>query len=212
MTCKNTVEALKNRLSFATQRWGGSGVLFAWDLWNEVEPIHANNEVEAIAEFVSGISTFLRDLEIRIHGKTHLQTVSAFAPHLNKYPLLKEVIFRHPHVLTRGMQLAQKSLAAFCRLVDWKVFNRQNIAGSIKVNSGNIKVFACGDGNQMIIWLLRTKADNKHEHIHKLASPIEVTHRCRQIKATIILPSGIRRPLMFNIPALVSRMKKVIFL
>ncbi|MFC5534077.1 hypothetical protein ACFPQ1_07240 [Rhodocytophaga aerolata] len=252
LACTNTKQALKNRLAFVTGRWGKSGVLFAWDLWNEVEPIHSNNEVAAIDEFVTDISTFLRGLEIQIHGKAHLQTVSAFAPHLNKYPALQEIIFRHPsldfatthfygltaldaptdtvkaaigteklaskalaqlsnsrpffdsehgpirafrkrkgtlpqtfdeeyfrfmqwahlasggagggmrwpyrhpHVLTQGMQLAQKSMAAFCELVDWTTFSRRNIAKAIKVSSKNIQVFACGDSNQAIIWLLHT--------------------------------------------------------
>jgi mannan endo-1,4-beta-mannosidase len=244
-------------------------VLFAWDLWNEVEPIHANNKVEAIYEFVSHISSFLRDLEIRIHGKAHLQTVSAFAPHLNKFPALNEVIFRHPlldfatthfygpkaldapantakaaictgalvkkalshlrdsrpffdsehgpirafrkrggtlgkafdeeyfrfnqwahlasggagggmrwpyrhpHVLTSGMRLAQKSMAAFCRLIDWKTFNRVNIAKSVKVSQKNVHVFACGDAGQAIIWLLRTDTINAMGMTDAQASPIE---------------------------------------
>jgi mannan endo-1,4-beta-mannosidase len=256
LVCAKTIDALKNRLAFATQRWGGSGVLFAWDLWNEVEPIHANGETEAIDDFITEISSFLRDLEIRVHGKSHLQTVSAFAPHLNKFPALNEVIFRHPlldfatthfygpkaldmptdtvkaalstgnlvnkalkqitdnrpffdsehgpirafrkrggtlpqafdeeyfrymqwahlasggagggmrwpyrypHVLTPGMQRAQQSMSAFSNLLDWNCFNRRNLAKSIKINSKYIKVFACGNSKQVVMWLLRTNISN----------------------------------------------------
>jgi mannan endo-1,4-beta-mannosidase len=271
LVCTNTIKALKNRLSFTTQRWGGSGVLFAWDLWNEVEPVHANGEVEAIYAFVSEISIFLRDLELRTYGKAHLQTVSAFAPHLNKYPALNEVIFRHPlldfatthfygfkaldaptntvkaaictgnvvrksleqisdnrpffdsehgpirafrkrggtlakafdeqyfhyiqwahlasggtgggmrwpyrhpHVLTSGMRLAQKSMAAFCSLVNWQRFNRQNMAKSIKVDSRSIQIFACGDDKQAILWLLRTDGVDAQGMINKEAIPLAAT-------------------------------------
>ena len=34
-------DAIKARLEFATARWGGSGALFAWDIWNEINPAHA---------------------------------------------------------------------------------------------------------------------------------------------------------------------------
>ncbi len=96
LICIDTIEAVKSRLAFATKRWGGSGVLFAWDLWNEPEPAHAGNDVESIALFITEISSFLRETEMNIHGKTHLQTVSAFTPHLARYPMLNEAIFRHP--------------------------------------------------------------------------------------------------------------------
>jgi mannan endo-1,4-beta-mannosidase len=254
LTCSNTLAALKNRLAFVTKRWGSSGVLFAWDLWNEVEPIHAGNEVEAIYKFVNEVSTFLRNLEIQIHGKAHLQTVSAFASHLNKYPQLNEVIFRHsaldfatthfyglksldaptntlkaasstgsliskavaeitdnrpfldsehgpirafrkrngtlplafdeeyfrfmqwahlasggagggmrwpyrhPHMLTKGMRQAQKSMAAFCQLVDWTTFTRKNVGKTIKKLSANRKVFACGNSEQVIAWIVCTNS------------------------------------------------------
>ena len=38
LLCRETREAIKARLAFAVQRWGGSGALFAWDLWNEIHP------------------------------------------------------------------------------------------------------------------------------------------------------------------------------
>ena len=38
LTCPATREAVKARFAFATGRWGGSGALFAWDLWNEMHP------------------------------------------------------------------------------------------------------------------------------------------------------------------------------
>jgi hypothetical protein len=35
---RETREAIKARLTFAAERWAGSGALFAWDLWNEIHP------------------------------------------------------------------------------------------------------------------------------------------------------------------------------
>ncbi len=39
---------------------------------------------------------FLRDLEGRLHGRSHLQCVSVFGPELVAHPSLTEPIFRHP--------------------------------------------------------------------------------------------------------------------
>jgi mannan endo-1,4-beta-mannosidase len=38
LTCPATRAAIKNRLGFMVERWGGSGAIFAWDLWNEIHP------------------------------------------------------------------------------------------------------------------------------------------------------------------------------
>jgi hypothetical protein len=89
-------QAIKDRLTFATERWGGSGALFAWDLWNEIDPVHAGKRPAALAEFVSDISAHLRAVELRCYGRTHPQTVSAFGPVLGHYPAVAEVIFQHP--------------------------------------------------------------------------------------------------------------------
>jgi hypothetical protein len=89
-------QAIKDRLTFATERWGGSGALFAWDLWNEIDPVHAGKRPAALAEFVSDISAHLRAVEQRCYGRTHPQTVSTFGPVLGHYPTVAEVIFRHP--------------------------------------------------------------------------------------------------------------------
>ena len=98
LLCPNTLQAIKNRLSFAAERWGGSGALFAWDLWNEIHPAHAENNTEIFYQFVSEISTHLRDLEMRLYGRAHLQTVSLFGPVLYEYPAVADVIFRHPQL------------------------------------------------------------------------------------------------------------------
>lgn len=97
LTSPETLEAIKNRLTFVTERWGGSGVLFAWDLWNEINPAHALGKIDGLYEFITELSVHLRTLESRLYGKTHPQTVSVFAPIMERYQM-NELIFRHPEL------------------------------------------------------------------------------------------------------------------
>ncbi|HPQ16243.1 MAG TPA: hypothetical protein PLP04_13505 [Bryobacteraceae bacterium] len=96
LLCPATRAAIKNRLAFAAQRWGGSGALFAWDLWNEIHPVHAGNSAGPFSDFITDLSTHLRDLETRLYGRTHPQTVSVFGPHMGLDSRILDCIFRHP--------------------------------------------------------------------------------------------------------------------
>jgi mannan endo-1,4-beta-mannosidase len=98
LLCPDTLAAIKSRLTFAAERWGGSGALFAWDLWNEIHPSHADNTTHVFYDFVSEISSHLRAVETRLYGRTHLQTVSLFGPVLYDHPAVADVIFRHPQL------------------------------------------------------------------------------------------------------------------
>ncbi|HYZ84975.1 MAG TPA: hypothetical protein VE621_11260, partial [Bryobacteraceae bacterium] len=69
---------VKDRLEFASDRWGGDGAIFAWDLWNEIHPSHACEDVEPMFEFVADLSAHLRAFEQKRHGAAHPQTVSIF--------------------------------------------------------------------------------------------------------------------------------------
>ena len=96
LICPDTRALVKARLAFATERWGASGALFAWDLWNELHPAQGNNDYFGMWGFVTEVSAYLRDLEVRLHGRAHPQTVSVFGPELLWKPELHELIFRHP--------------------------------------------------------------------------------------------------------------------
>src|SRR4051812_8254858 len=93
--------AVKRRVAFAVERWGGSGAVFAWDLWNELGHDHGV-ETEAIdaatartlGRVIAELSAFVRAIERREFGKAHLQTVSHFGAE-PKGPLA-DLIFRHP--------------------------------------------------------------------------------------------------------------------
>ncbi len=96
LTCPATRAAIKARLEFATRRWGSSGVLFGWDLWNEAHPAHGGDDPAVIARFIDDVGPWLRALETQVHGRAHPQTVSIFGPELLKHPELADAIFRHP--------------------------------------------------------------------------------------------------------------------
>jgi mannan endo-1,4-beta-mannosidase len=96
LLCPDTLAAIKGRLAFATKRWGGSGALFAWDLWNELHPAQADNSVDTFEVFIYEISAFLRNLEVELYGRAHPQTVSVFGPVMETHAAMADVIFRHP--------------------------------------------------------------------------------------------------------------------
>ncbi len=88
--------AIKARLAFASDRWGGSPALFAWDLWNEMHAAYGEDDPACFGPFIADVGGWLRAFEIERHGRAHLQTVSIFGPELLKHPQLVEPIFSHP--------------------------------------------------------------------------------------------------------------------
>ncbi|HYP08388.1 MAG TPA: hypothetical protein VER03_19295, partial [Bryobacteraceae bacterium] len=96
LLCPDTRERIKRRFDFVTQRWGGDGTILAWDLWNESHPAHAANSAEGLWEFVEDISSHLRNTEQRLHGASHLQTVSVFLPVIAGDKRIADVVYRHP--------------------------------------------------------------------------------------------------------------------
>ena len=88
--------AIKRRIEFVTRRWGGSGALFAWDIWNEMHPAQGDNRRDAFDDYIDDVGPWLRDLETRLHGRAHPQTASVFGPELGWKPWLNAPIFRHP--------------------------------------------------------------------------------------------------------------------
>lgn len=253
LLCPATRQAIKDRLRFAAERWGGSGALFAWDLWNEIHPAQAQDSADNFGEFIADLSAAVREAETRRWGRSHPQTVSLFGPEIALQPHLelREPIFRHPdldfaslhiyergpidnprdtvrpaeamgrivresiaeirdgrpfldsehgpihafkdrkrtlsepfddeyfrhlqwahfasggagggmrwpnrnpHVLTAGMRRAQAGLAGFAPLVDWARFRRANLNAEARVAGGPAAVFACGDREQAVVWVLR---------------------------------------------------------
>jgi hypothetical protein len=98
LLCGTTRTAIKARLTFMVERWGGSGALFAWDLWNEIHYAQAGDTADCFPEFIADLSSHVRTLEQRLYRRSHPQTVSLFGPELWWRPdlPLAEPIFRHP--------------------------------------------------------------------------------------------------------------------
>src|SRR5438874_765832 len=217
-----------------------------------MHPFQCQDHHRCFEDFIEDVSPFLRQLELRLHGRAHLQTVSIFGPELLWKPWLNDPVYRHPlldfatihlyeegtidfpedtiapalstgrlirdalaeisdtrplfdsehgpihtfkdhgmtlpepfddeyfrhmqcahfasgaagggmrwpnrkpHSLTPCMRQAQKALAGFLLLIDWTRFQRRNLNGSVAVDSDRVAVFACGDAEQALLWLLRT--------------------------------------------------------
>ena len=258
----NAREAIKRRLAFATERWGGTGVIFGWDLWNEIHPSGAEDQAEPLYEFIEDLSTHVRNTELRVHGRSHPQTVSIFGPLGLQYPQAMRTVLTHPcldfasthfyeegtiddprntvdaaistgaimretlaqvppdrpffdsesgpihtfkdkhrtlpepfddeyfrhmqwahfasggagggmrwpnrrvHSLTAGMHKAQQGLIAFLPQIHWSTFQRTNWNAEVQVKSdAQVAVFACGDRQQALIWLLRRDAMDKEGRV-----------------------------------------------
>lgn len=115
LTCRETRAAIKRRLLFATERWGGTGTLFAWDLWNEIHPAHAGGDTGCFAEFIDDLSETLRRREIELYGRAHPQTVSTFGPVIYERPEIADVVFRHPKLDFYSTHFYEKGTIDFPR-------------------------------------------------------------------------------------------------
>lgn len=113
--CPETRAAIINRLLFATRRWGHSPAIFAWDLWNEIESHYAGGDMAAVHDFVSEVSAALRNEEVRLYGRAHLQTVSVFLPVLAKQPGLADIAYRHPALDFASVHLYEKGTIDYPR-------------------------------------------------------------------------------------------------
>lgn len=87
------IAAMERRLLFTVERWGGSGVLAAWDLFNEMHP-YWGGTIEQQLDVVKRLSESIRTAEYRAWGFTRPQTISCFGP--NPASAYEAMIFRHP--------------------------------------------------------------------------------------------------------------------
>ena len=86
MVCPRHARADEGATEFAARRWGGSGALFAWDLWNEMHPVQGEDRPDCFDDYIGDVSPFLREVERQAHGRAHLQCVSVFGPELHGSP------------------------------------------------------------------------------------------------------------------------------
>jgi hypothetical protein len=78
---------------------------------------------------------------------------------------------RHPHVLTPGMRRAQRALAGFLPLIDWPRFRRRPLHGEAAAD-GPVRLFACGDGRQAVLHLLRADTIGEAGLLDPVAPPL----------------------------------------
>lgn len=95
LTNEAVIQAWINRLAFVVERWGKSGVIAAWDLFNEIHP-YWGGTVEQQSQTISRVSTALREVELSVAGFTRPQTVSCFGP--NPPLEYESLIFKHPQL------------------------------------------------------------------------------------------------------------------
>ena len=84
---------MEQRLQFVIERWGGNGVLAAWDLFNELHPYWGGSVAEQ-SSLITHLSHIIRELEERTWGPVRPQTVSAYGPAPDAE--LATLIFEHP--------------------------------------------------------------------------------------------------------------------
>jgi hypothetical protein len=91
-TDEPTITATIRRLQMVIERWGGSGVIAAWDLFNEIHAHWGGTPAEQ-SLVITRISEEVREYEHRLWGFTRPQTVSIFGPDPGEHA---DMIFRHP--------------------------------------------------------------------------------------------------------------------
>ncbi|HEY3568377.1 MAG TPA: hypothetical protein VGP73_10635 [Thermoanaerobaculia bacterium] len=108
LTCPETRAFIRRRLLFATERWGGSGALFAWDLWNELHPAYGGGDPGCFAGLIQDLSETVRWREEELYGRSHPQTVSIFGPLLLEHPGAEEPILSHPALDFHSLHLYEE--------------------------------------------------------------------------------------------------------
>jgi hypothetical protein len=263
-TDEATIQATERRLRFVVERWGGSGVLAAWDLFNEIDVYWGGTPAEQF-EVITRLSDVVREAEEKLWGFTRLQTVSIFGPQpsqeyeplIFRHPNLdfatthiyskgpidlpentvasavtmarwvqyglartpagrpftdtehgpihlfndhKRMLpdpfddeyerhmmwahlatggagsgmrwpARHPHILTEGMKRALHSLARFTALLEWRHFAPRPAADDVEIEASGWLRFACQDGKQAVVWLLRD-VPKRHKGILPSRAPL----------------------------------------
>lgn len=102
LTNREVIETQKKRWKYIIDRWGNSGVVFAWELMNEID-IWWGASPKQVEEWIKEVSVFIRDYEQRKWGRRHLITVSTAQP--MPEGILGDVAYRMP-----GLDFAQTHL------------------------------------------------------------------------------------------------------
>jgi len=92
-TQEPVIEATLDRFRFVVERWGGTGTIAAWDLFNEIHP-HWGGTPAQQSDVIARLAAGVREIERAAWGFTRPQTVSIFGPAPSEE--YEELILRHP--------------------------------------------------------------------------------------------------------------------
>ncbi len=122
-TDEAVIQATMARLRFVVQQWGGSGVLAAWDLFNEIHPYWGGTPGEQ-GSVITRLSEAVRSAEQKAWGFTRPQTVSVFGP--DPGASYEDLIFRHPcldfattHIYQGAIDHPQDTVAPAVAMARW---------------------------------------------------------------------------------------------
>jgi hypothetical protein len=93
LTSPACIAGQKARWKFIIERWGGSPNVFAWDLMNEID-IWWGASPREIDAYITEMAAYVRELEQKTWGRSHMLTVSSAAPVPGTD--LGDVIYNHP--------------------------------------------------------------------------------------------------------------------
>ena len=85
------------------------------------------------------------------------------------------------------MRKAQKLLAEFLQLIEWRQFRRVNRNQEVRVNTRSVSVFACADESQAVVYLLRRDSISSDGTLDSAAAPM----RC-EVRLPGMRPGGYR--------------------
>ena len=122
-TQETVIEATLSRFRFVVERWGGTGTIAAWDLFNEIHP-HWGGTPAQQSEVIGRLSAGVREIEQAMWGFTRPQTVSIFGPEPSAE--YEELILRHPsldfattHIYQGAIDHPQDTTAPALTMAGW---------------------------------------------------------------------------------------------
>ena len=72
------------------------------------------------------------------------------------------------------MRQAQRGLAGFLPLIDWRCFRRRNLNEEVTAAGPNTATFACGDLDQAVVWLLRKGSLRPDGQLDDRQAPVQI--------------------------------------
>lgn len=141
-TDEETFQATVRRFAFVIERWGGSGVIAAWDLFNEIDPYWGGTPEQQSA-VLTRLSETIRERERSAWGFTRPQTVSVYGPKPKED--YEQMIFAHPsldfattHIYEGAIDFPHDPVTPALTMGRWVRYARERIAA---LSPGKIRPF-----------------------------------------------------------------------